>query len=252
MSVGKIRFFFSFRSPFACIAFHRLRRAPQFKNVDIELCPLWPKVIFGGHMDDPTASIFKMAYIFQDAARQAEIAGIRTDYFHQLNNLFRDRFLKPGMDLKTKKLGAVPQNETWHIPHIAFLYAQKYGPNKGWEFAEAVFTRRFDLDGNGIKNVMTEETVEEIANNLGLDGKKAATAHASGEFDEIQNEYIKYGEEDGVFGVPFFSYMPADGGAKETFWGNDRIEFLLKTILDLNYVPSIPKNTLVEVQQSRL
>ena len=216
------------------------------------MIPLWPEVIFGGHMDDPSASIFKLAYIFQDAARQAEIAGVRADYFSQLNNRVRDTLLKPGIDLKTKKLGAVPQNETWHIPHTAFLYAQKYGPNKGWEFAEAIFTRRFDLDGKGTKDVMTENVVEEIANNVGLDGKKAATAHASGEFDEIQKKYIKYGEEDGVFGVPFFSYMPADGRAKETFWGNDRMEFLLKAILKLDYLPSIPKKTLVEVQQSRL
>ena len=124
--------------------------------------------------------------------------------------------------------------------------------NKGWEFGEAVFTRRFDLDGKGSKNVMTEEVVEEIANSLGLNGKEAATAHSSGEFDEIQDKYIQYGEEDGVFGFPFFSYVPADGRPKETYWGNDRIEYILKTVLNIDYVPSIPKDTLVEIQRSRL
>ena len=252
MTKGKLKFYFTFRSPFACIAYYRLRRAPQFNDVDIQLIPLWPKVTFGGHMDDPAASIFKMAYIFQDAGRQAEIAGLRAEYFHQYNTMLRDRLLKPGIDLKTKKLGAVPPNETWHIPHAAFLYAEKYGPNKGWEFGEAVFTRRFDLDGKGSKNVMTEEVVEEIANSLGLNGKEAATAHSSGEFDEIQDKYIQYGEEDGVFGFPFFSYVPADGRPKETYWGNDRIEYILKTVLNIDYVPSIPKDTLVEIQRSRL
>ena len=108
MTKGKLKFYFTFRSPFACIAYYRLRRAPQFNDVDIQLIPLWPKVTFGGHMDDPAASIFKMAYIFQDAGRQAEIAGLRAEFFHQYNTMLRDRLLKPGTDLKTKKLGAVP------------------------------------------------------------------------------------------------------------------------------------------------
>jgi hypothetical protein len=60
----KIRFYFSFRSPFAAIAFYRLRRAPQFNGVEFELIPTWPDIIFGGHMDNPTDNLFKMAYIF--------------------------------------------------------------------------------------------------------------------------------------------------------------------------------------------
>ena len=110
--------------------------------------------------------------------------------------MLRDRLLKPGKDLKTKKLGAVPPNETWHIPHAAFLYAEKYGPNKGWEFGEAVFTRRFDLDGKGSKNVMTEEVVEEIANSLGLNGKEAATAQLeeAGDLRQALHFFLERGD----------------------------------------------------------
>ena len=253
MKKGTIRFYFTFRSPFACIAYYRLRRAPQFKDVNIELIPLWPKVTFGGHMDDPTASIFKMAYIFQDAARQAEVAGLQAQAFHDYNKAIREIVFGGDIqrNLKTKKLGMVPSNETWHIPHTAFLYAEKYG-KKGWEFGEAVFSYRFGLNGRDRRDVMTEKTVEEIANSLGLDGKAAARAHASGEFDELQEKHIKMGEEDGCFGFPFFSYMPVDGRAKETYWGNDRLEYILKSILKLDYVPSIPRDTLGSIQQSKL
>ena len=68
--------YFSFRSPFAAIAVYRLRRAPQFADVNIDLLPVWPEIIFGGHMDNPTDNLFKMAYIFGYAARQAELAGL--------------------------------------------------------------------------------------------------------------------------------------------------------------------------------
>eukprot|EP01047_Picozoa_sp_COSAG01_P008488 COSAG01_NODE_335_length_18690_cov_7.693185_16_plen_74_part_00 len=55
--------YFSFRSPFAWVAVHRLRRAPELAACDIELIPTWPEVIFGGHMDNPSDNIFKLAYV---------------------------------------------------------------------------------------------------------------------------------------------------------------------------------------------
>ena len=61
-AANSFRFYFSFRSPFAAIAIYRLRRAAQFSNFEIELIPVWPENIFGGHMDNPTDNIFKMAY----------------------------------------------------------------------------------------------------------------------------------------------------------------------------------------------
>ena len=63
-AANSFRFYFSFRSPFAAIAIYRLRRAAQFGDFEIELIPVWPENIFGGHMDNPTDNLFKMAYLF--------------------------------------------------------------------------------------------------------------------------------------------------------------------------------------------
>ncbi len=84
------RFYFSFRSPFAAIAFYRLRRSPLFKDVKFELIPLWPENIFGGHMENPADSLFKVAYIFSDAAphgRQRKLACPLYNLKQALNNL---------------------------------------------------------------------------------------------------------------------------------------------------------------------
>ena len=75
----KIKFYFSFRSPFSGVALYRMRRLACFNQVDIELLPIWPEIIFGGHMDNPTDNLFKLSYVFNDAARQAEEAGLHTE-----------------------------------------------------------------------------------------------------------------------------------------------------------------------------
>ena len=60
---------------------HRIRRLAEFKDVEVELIPLWPDKIFGGHFDDPTENLFKVTYVTEDALRQAHQAGIDTSYF---------------------------------------------------------------------------------------------------------------------------------------------------------------------------
>jgi 2-hydroxychromene-2-carboxylate isomerase len=47
-----IRFYFSFRCPFAGVAFHRMSLLPEPIRLIVETMPLWPDVIFGGHMDN--------------------------------------------------------------------------------------------------------------------------------------------------------------------------------------------------------
>lgn len=239
-----VRFYFSFRSPFAAIAFYRLRRSPLFKDVTFELIPLWPENIFGGHMDNPTDSLFKLAYIFSDAARQAEEAGLPSAQFKASAEQFK---LPAGMDYRKEKVGLKMPEEPWGITHLAFLYAQEKG--KGWAFADAVFSRRFDFDGKGGKNVMDPEVLGEIADEAGLDVAETVNAHTSGRFDDIHREMIRQGEADGVFGVPFFVIEQAE--RNEVFWGNDRLPFLHKAITNSEVLSVISEGSLREVQTSR-
>ena len=60
-----VRFCFSCHSPFAAIAFYRLRRSPLFNDVKFNLMPLRPENIFTGHRDKTTGSLFKLTYIFR-------------------------------------------------------------------------------------------------------------------------------------------------------------------------------------------
>ncbi len=239
----KVRFYFSFRSPFAAIAFYRLRRAPQFNGVEFELIPTWPDIIFGGHMDNPTDNLFKMAYIFHDAARQAAAAGLDPAPLKALAERYR---LPDSGDYRSRKVGVEVGQENWHIPHCAFLYAQSQG--KGWAFGDAVFARRFNFDGQGAANVMNPRVIKELAEGLGLDGDLAAGAHESKACQAALPSIISHSERDGVFGVPFFVRQT---GAEEKFWGNDRIEFLLRSLQASPDLPNITIASLATIQPGR-
>ncbi len=227
-----IRFYFSFRSPFSGIALKRVMHCPELAELEFELMPVWPEVIFGGHMDNPTDNLFKLAYIFQDAARQADLAGLDNGYLRGL----AEKFTFPeGIDYTQRKVGMPMDDEPWEIPHAAMLYAQTQG--KHWAFAEAVYTRRFGFDGGPVEDVLRSGVVADIASSVGLDGDAAANAHESAEIQAALKVVAKQGEADGVFGVPFFVLQT--GEASEVFWGNDHLEHLLRSVLGSHELPVI-------------
>lgn len=235
----KLRFYFSFRSPFAAISLYRLRRLVAFLSVDIEMLPLWPEVMFGGHLDNPSDNLFKMSYIFQDAARQAALAGISREPFDQLASLIQ---LPEGMNYKERKIGVSLGQENWERTHKAFLYALAQG--KGWAFADAVCIRRFDFDGKGAADVMDLEIIRSLAESVGLEGEAMIAAIDDPSINTRMESIVLLGEEDGVFGVPFFVLVSDD--AVEKFWGNDRLEHVLMQIQGTSALPSLPKVQLVK------
>lgn len=230
----KLRCYFSFRSPFAAIALYRLRRLEAFKDLAIELMPLWPEVVFGGHIDNPTDNLFKMSYIFGDAARQAALAGLDRRTFDQLAENYQ---LPEGLDYRKQKLGVPTGEERWERTHIAQLYADQQG--KGWAFADAVCIRRFNFDGAGPADVMKPDVIRSLAESVGLDGAATLAAITDSAFNARMDAVIRQGEGDGVFGVPFF--VLDTGHSVEKFWGNDRLEHLLMHIEGSTELPRIPK-----------
>jgi 2-hydroxychromene-2-carboxylate isomerase len=218
-----------------------LRRAPEFAGVDFRLMPVWPEVIFGGHMDNPTDNLFKMAYIFGDAVRQAEVAGIDATTFRMLARMFP---LPDDADYETTKLGVPTGEERWEVPHFAVYRAARDG--KAWAFADAVFARRFNLDGQGAADVMDESVIASIAESVGIDGPAAASAWKCEEFVDEHEACVRLGERDGVFGVPFFA-VDRDG-RNETFWGNDRLEYLLRALRGCSELPAITRADRAGVQ----
>lgn len=144
-------------------------------------------------MDNPTDSLFKMAYIFVDAARQAEEAGLPSAQFQALADQLK---LPADLDYSKEKVGLEMPEEPWWITHLAFLYAQEKG--KGWAFGDAVFSRRFNFDGKGSKNVMDPEVLGEIAEEVGLDPVETANTYTSGRFDEAHRKMVNQGEAETV------------------------------------------------------
>tara|TARA_R110002073_G_scaffold85027_2_gene202804 strand:- start:270 stop:1004 length:735 start_codon:yes stop_codon:yes gene_type:complete len=239
----RIKFYFSFRSPFAAIAVYRMRRLAMFNEFEIDLIPSWPDVTFGGHMDDPTENLFKISYVFADAARQAEDAGIPADYFRAVAGHLA---IPADVDFKKEKAGIKLSNENWPITHHAFLYAQEQG--KGWAFADAVFAERFSLHGGRSQNVTEPKVLSEIATRLELNPEELINAYDSGRYAEKQAELIKQSELDGVFGWPFF--VVGDGKSKQVFWGNDRIPYLYKALTGSAELPVIRAGDLTQINRT--
>ena len=95
-----IRFYFSFRSPYAWFAAERLESELGGLGVPIERIPIYPPPEL--FPNDPAAMPAKQAYIIQDAPRVARQYGLPI------------RFPKSS-------------DTEWRLPHAAFLAAQQLG-----------------------------------------------------------------------------------------------------------------------------
>jgi 2-hydroxychromene-2-carboxylate isomerase len=187
----EIRFYFSFRSPYAWLAFLRIEQALTQLPVRLEYIPVFPPPNFA---NDPAAVPNKLAYIQRDVARIADAYGFAA---------------KPPEKLDTE----------WIRPHAAYVYSADQG--KAHAFGRGVFEARF-MHG---KDVGEEGVLREVARGCGLD--EAACAKAA--LDETYQTRVVQGmirgvQEDTIFGVPYFVFRG------ETFWGNDRIDWLVRSI----------------------
>lgn len=184
-----VRFYFSFRSPYAWFAFRRIEEALAGLPVEMEYIPCFPPRDYKNPRSNPA----KGAYMDVDVARIAGAYGLRPNW-------------------------PKPFDADWIPPHTAYLFAQDQG--RGREFALAAYALRFEQG----RDIGTDEAVGEAARACGLDPE--ATIRAAG--DPALRKRVMEGmanrPEDGVFGVPFFVYRG------QAFWGNDRIDWLVRAI----------------------
>ena len=138
----------------------------------------------------PDFSSPRMRYLLEDVGRIAKAYGLE---------------LKPGPFADSAKACR------------GFLFAKAVGAGKAYH--DLVYGARW-LEG---KDIGDGETLAAIADRSGLDG--AAFREAIGEDGPYGQELSRCNSEaeaDGVFGFPFFVY------AGQKFWGNDRIEWLVR------------------------
>lgn len=134
----------------------------------------------------------RIQYMFQDIARFAKAYGLK---------------LNPGPFADTGRAC------------LGFLFASEAGTGK--EFHDRVYRARW-LEGLDIGD---EATLMELAEASALDRDKfLAAIDDDSPYAEARADHAAAAEADGVFGFPFFVYKD------QKFWGNDRIEWLVKVI----------------------
>jgi 2-hydroxychromene-2-carboxylate isomerase len=183
-----IRFYFSFRSPYAWLAAERLQPELGDLGVSIERIPVYPTP--GLFPNDPAALPTKVAYVVQDIGR-----------------LVRERGLTVRFPSAT--------DPDWSLSHAAFLGAQQQGA--GHEFMLEAFRKRF-CEGLDLGD---DDVIADAARRAGLDGESIlAAAHSDTLRGEATDGFRLGIERDGIFGVPSFVY------AGKLYWGQDRMHFL--------------------------
>lgn len=182
-----IRFYFSFRSPYAWLAAERLDEELGALGVPIERIPIYP--IPGAFPNDPNAVREKIVHLVQDVRR-----------------LTRER----GLSVRFPSAAEAD----WALPHGAYRVAEAEDEAAGGRFMLEVFRKRF---GEGL-DVGDEAVVADAATRAGLDPQTILDgARDAGLRADVAGAWERARVRDGVFGVPTFVY------SGEIFWGQDRM-----------------------------
>ena len=188
--MDEVKFYFSFRSPYAWLAYERLARIGSTFPAPLRRIPVFPPPNFP---NDPAAVPTKLDYVLHDTARIAAAYGLTVTR-------------PPNVDTD------------WMRPHAAYRYAADAG--HGDAFALAAYRARFSYG----RDIGSTDVLYAVAAEVGIDPD--ATVHACD--DSTVQQAVLNGMmeamQDGIFGVPFFAWRD------QRFWGNDRIEWLLRAL----------------------
>ncbi len=198
-----IRFYFSFRSPYAWLAAERLDSELGDLGVPIERLAIYPTPEL--FPNDPTAMPDKIAYVVQDIGRLVRERGLTV------------RFPPPG-------------DPDWALSHAAFLGAQRQAAeHQGAQrhsaehrFMLEAFRKRF-CEGLDLGE---DSVVADAARAAGLDPDTILRAAHSEELRaDAASGWRRAVEHDRIFGVPSFVY------AGKLYWGQDRMHFLRSAVV---------------------
>jgi 2-hydroxychromene-2-carboxylate isomerase len=188
-----VRFYFSFRSPYAWIAAERLESELGDLVVPIERIPIFPTPRL--FPNDPSAMPAKVAYLLQDIPRLAREYGLTV------------RFPSSG-------------DTDWTLSHAAFLGAESEGA--GQRFMVEVFRKRFS---EGL-DLGEDDVVADAATRSGLNPDAIlAAGHSEALRAQVSKGWRTAAERDRTFGVPSFVY------AGKLYWGQDRMHFHRSAII---------------------
>src|SRR5690606_28822667 len=105
------------------------------------------------------------------------------------------------------------------LPSLVVIAAQRLGIPEH-DLQHAIMGARWGQD----RDIEDEQTLIEICAEQGLDGQKLLAVAKEPESEHLYFDYTNQAIRAGMFGAPFYVY------GEHTFWGQDRLEMLDKTI----------------------
>jgi len=188
--INSLSFYFSFRSPYSWLAFHRLSKIADWLPVNVDYIPLFPPRQFS---EATTANPQKTSYVAEDVGRFAKAYGLTLQW-------------------------PKPFDTNWKRPHASFLYALDQG--RAVEFGLAAFAARFSQG----KDLGENLALAAIAEQCGLRPKDVVLSADDGALQRRVLKGVIRGQREGLIGVPFFVFQG------RRYWGNDRLEWVVRDI----------------------
>jgi 2-hydroxychromene-2-carboxylate isomerase len=190
MSSDAVTLFYSFRSPYSWLAFRRVQQVLPSLGVELRPIAVFPPP---GMTPASTSTPRRLQYTMADAARMAAAYGLT---------------------MRSPE----PLDTEWVRPHACAYWAAEQG--RGDAFIAAAHAARFERGADlGASTVQAE-----LAREVGLDADACVAAADDGARHAQVWQGMQEAQATGIFGVPTFVY---EG---ELFWGNDRLEWLLRAV----------------------
>jgi 2-hydroxychromene-2-carboxylate isomerase len=189
-----VKFYYDFKSPFTFLALEPALRLERSHRVSLRFLPrdFEPRVAYGGELQQRQPHDWnKVRYLYADARRFANERGL---IIRGPQKLFDSR-----------------------LANISGLYAERHGRFR--EYAPRIFERFFKRE----LDLEDPSALAAVLRECGLDGDEFAR-HAVAEGAADLARALDEADRDGVFGVPTFIV------AGEPFWGNDRVEWVIKKL----------------------
>ncbi len=195
------RCYFSLRSPYSWLALHDLLRDRPDVADRLEWRPFWePDALSekllaeaGGAFPYTPMSRAKQFYILRDVRRLTAERGLAVTW-------------------------PVDDSPWWEVPHLAWFVAERHGLGRAW--IERLSRARWQ-EG---RDICDPATVGELAEELGIDAEAARGAVDDPDVRERGVRALLDIEDDGVFGVPFFTR------GRDAYWGLDRLPAFLAAL----------------------
>ena len=193
----KCQFYFSFRSPYAWLAWKILRDVfPE----EITIIPSW----------NPSAKTYGI--LKKKGGDLLYVNMLKEKHMYVMHDIQR---ISKELNFELK-FPIDTENPDWETIHLCYLYAADN--NKGKEFMDIVFSARWE---SGM-NIWITENIKLLLQQAHLDSIFLDDISWRTHYQEIAAEKLYEGCKHGVFGVPFFIL----GSSK--YWGIERIIPLIK------------------------